>query len=102
MGPLGEFAVDIQSFLNKVVAVETHLAGFDLPDPIAMAVAIDQSVASHTEFLDVRVETGGELAAGQTVVDHLGIEHLPPNVHVVLEASRERFLALLHETHRPA
>jgi purine nucleosidase len=102
LGPLGAFAVDIQRTLLEYGAAETHLAGFDLPDPIAMAVAIDPSVATRTEFLNVRVETGGEYAAGQTVVDHLGIEHLPPNVHVVLEASREKFIALLHETHRPA
>jgi len=100
LGPLGAFAVDIQAMLIKFDAAETHLSGFDLPDPIAMAVALDPSVATRTELLNVRVETGGEFAAGQTIVDHLGVEHLPPNVHVVLEASRERFLALIHETHR--
>lgn len=102
LGPFGGFAVDIQATLQTYGATETHLAGFDLPDPIAMAVAIDRSVATRVEFLNVRVEIGGDYAAGQTVVDHLGVEHLPPNVHVVLEASRERFLALLHATHRPA
>lgn len=100
LGPLGEFAVNIQAMLVKFGAAETHLAGFDLPDPIAMAVAIDPAVATRTELLNVRVETGGDHSAGQTVVDHLGVEHLAPNVHVVLEASRERFLAMLHETHR--
>lgn len=33
---------------------------------------------------------------------NLGVEHLAPNVNVVLEASRDRFLALLRETHRGA
>ncbi|HSO28352.1 MAG TPA: nucleoside hydrolase [Candidatus Sulfomarinibacteraceae bacterium] len=102
LGPFGAFAVDIQATLLEFGAVETHIDGFDLPDPIAMAVAIDPAVATRVERLNVRVETGGEYAAGQTVVDHLGIEHGPPNVDVVLEASRERFLDLLHETHRPA
>jgi purine nucleosidase len=100
VGPLGAFAVDIQATLTDFVTAETHLAGFDLPDPIAMAVAIDPSIATRLEHLNVRVETTGEISAGQTVVDHLGVEHLPPNVHVVLEASRERFIDLLHETHR--
>ncbi|MEW5990481.1 MAG: nucleoside hydrolase [Chloroflexota bacterium] len=100
VGPLGAFAVDIQATLTDFVKAETHLAGFDLPDPIAMAVAIDPSIATRVEHLNVRVETAGELTAGQTVVDHLGVEHLAPNVDVVLEASRERFLELLHETHR--
>jgi purine nucleosidase len=101
LGPFGAFAVDIQATLQTYVTAETHLAGFDLPDPIAMAVAIDPSVATRTQLLNVRVETGGDHATGQTVVDHLGVEHLRPNVHVVLEASRERFLAILHATHRP-
>jgi purine nucleosidase len=100
LGPFGAFAVDIQATLTDFVKAETHLAGFDLPDPIAMAVALEPSIATRTEHLNVRVETSGEITAGQTVVDHLGIEHLEPNVHVVLEASRERFIDLLHETHR--
>jgi purine nucleosidase len=67
-----------------------------------MAVAIDPSIATRVEHLNVRVETTGEHTSGQTVVDHLGVAHLAPNVRVVLEASRERFIDLLHETHRGA
>ena len=102
LGPLGAFAVNIQATLTDFVKAETHLAGFDLPDPIAMAVAIEPSIATRVEHLNVRVETRSEIAAGQTVVDHLGVEHLAPNVHVVLEASRQGFLDLLHATHREA
>jgi len=100
VGPLGEFAVGIQAHLTEFVKAETHLAGFDLPDPIAMAVALDPTIATLVEKLHVRVETTGDITAGQTVVDHIGVEHGVPNVDVVLEASRERFLALLHQTHR--
>lgn len=100
IGRLGAFSVDIQATLIQFDAAETRLSGYDLPDPIAMAVAIDRSIATRTEFLNVRVETGGEFSAGQTVVDHIGVEHLAPNVHVVLEASRDAFLAMLHATHR--
>jgi purine nucleosidase len=100
VGPLGEFAEGIQARLTEFVKAETHLAGFDLPDPIAMAVALDPTIATLVEKLHVRVETTGDITAGQTVVDHIGVEHGVPNVDVVLEASRERFLALLHQTHR--
>ncbi len=99
VGPLGAFAVDIQATLDAFAHAETGLRGFDLPDPIAMAVALDPAVATVTRRLNVRVETKGELTAGQTVVDHLGVEHLEPNVDVVIEASRERFLELLHAMH---
>jgi purine nucleosidase len=96
LGPLGAFSVDIQATLDRFALEETHLAGFDLPDPIAVAVALDDTVATRTEHLNVVVETRGEHTRGETVVDHLGIAKRAPNVHVVLEASRERFLAVLH------
>lgn len=100
IGPLGLFAVDIQAVVDTFATSTTGLDGFDLPDPIAMAVALDPSVATDTRLLSVVVETAGTYAAGQTVVDHLGIDRRPPNVHVVVEASREAFLRLLHETLR--
>jgi purine nucleosidase len=98
-GPLGEFAVDIQATLSEFTATETHLDGFDLPDPITVAIAIDPTIATDVRRLNVRVETAEGIATGQTVIDHLGVEHLAPNADVVLEASRERFLAMLLQTH---
>ncbi len=98
VGPLGAFAVDIQAVVDTFATGTTGLEGFDLPDPIAMAVALDPSVATETRLLNVVVETGGRYSAGQTVVDHLGIDGRQPTVHVVVQASREAFLRLLHET----
>ena len=94
--PLAEFCVDIQATLDAYARENTLLAGFDLPDPIAMAVALDPAVATETRRLFVAVETGGEWSRGQTVVDHLGITGREPNVEVVVAASRERFLELLY------
>lgn len=97
LGPLGAFSMDIQAHLDLFVAETTHLEGFDLPDPIAMAVALDRSIATRIEHLNVVVETDGEYTVGQTVVDRLGVSRREPNLHVVLEASRERFLDLLQD-----
>ncbi|MDA3040478.1 MAG: nucleoside hydrolase, partial [Actinomycetota bacterium] len=44
--PLLEFALDIQSVLADYVDTETELAGPDLPDPIAMAHAIEPGPAT--------------------------------------------------------
>ena len=94
--PLAEFCVDIQRVLDAWARENTRLAGFDLPDPVAMAVALDPSVATGTRRLFVAVETGGTWGRGQTVVDHLGVTGREPNVEVVTEASRGRFLEILH------
>lgn len=95
LGPLGRFSVEIQATLVDFVREHNKLSGFDLPDPIAMAVALDPDVATVTRRLFVDIETVGELTRGQTVVDHLGITRAEPNVEVVIEASRERFDRLL-------
>jgi purine nucleosidase len=68
-----------------------------------MAVALDPGVATRTERRFVAVETGGEWRRGQTVVHHHGITDVgeyEPNVEVVEEASRERFLEMLYEAVR--
>jgi purine nucleosidase len=100
LGPLGEFAVDIQRTLVELALRETGLAGFDLPDPIATAVALDPGVALDVEHVHVAVERRGELTAGQTVIDHRA-RFGEPNVDLVFAASRERFIALLHAALRP-
>ena len=91
-----EFAVDIQAVLNEFALSETHLPGFDLPDPIAMAVAIDPSIA-ETESRHVDVEIGDGHARGHDIVDWLGVTGVAPNVHVVKRVSRDTFVAMLRD-----
>ncbi len=100
LSPLGEFCVSIQRCLRKFGMEQLMLPGFDLPDPIAMAVAIDPRVATVTRRLHVEIETKSDLTRGATVVDHFGITRNVPNVDVVLEASRARFLEILHAAMR--
>jgi len=96
--PLAEFCVDIQKVVNQFALNVTRLQGFDLPDPMAMAVALDPTVASVTKRLHVEIETSSLSCRGQTIVDHLQVTGHEPNVNVVLEASRERFLSILYES----
>ena len=73
----------------------TGIAGFDLPDPIAMAYAIDPSIAIAAERFNVRVETESELTRGMVVMDVLGFTGLEPNALVVTEADSDGFLTML-------
>lgn len=94
---LARFCVAIQSRLLDYCLTQTKLDGFDLPDPIAMAVALDGAVATRVDRRFVGVETGGVWGRGQTMVDELGVTGRPANVDVVREASREHFLGLLYD-----
>ena len=92
--PLAEFCVDIQSAVDAFATSTTQLTGYDLPDPIAMAAALDPATVEY-EHWTVVIETLGALCRGQTVVDPLGLLNQPPNVKVAVRASRARFLELL-------
>ena len=89
------FSVDIQRVLEKFCAEETHLNGFDLPDPIAMAYAIDTSVATEAHHWYLAAETGSALTRGMVVMDTLGVMHQEPNAIVVTRASHEKFMSML-------
>ena len=94
--PLAVFCVDIQKTLHQFALTTTKLPGFDLPDVITMAIALDPQVATQTEQLFVDIETESSLCRGQSVVDHLHVLRREPNADVVREASRQRFLNMLH------
>jgi len=93
--PLASYCVDIQGTLLDFAVNQAQLPGFDLPDPIAMAIALQPEVATDVRALFVAIEAGSELCRGQSVVDHYNIMGNPPNVEVVLEASRDRFWQML-------
>jgi purine nucleosidase len=95
--PLAHFCVDIQKTLHQFALTTTKLPGFDLPDPIAMAIALDPQVTRHSEHLYVAIETQSSLCRGQSVVDHVHVLQRQPNAEVVREASRERFLEILYD-----
>ncbi len=92
--PLAEFVVDIQATLDEFSKAENALPGFDLPDPITMAAAIDRNICQYQKR-HVEVTTGGGLARGITVVDWLGVTGREPQIHVATSANRDAFVQLL-------
>lgn len=96
--PLASFSLDIQQVVNQYAKEVTLLPGFDLPDPIAMAVALDPSIATRVEEVYVEVVLANDLTRGQTVIDLNGNLQKSPTINVVIEASREKFLSLLHKS----
>src|SRR5277367_4461436 len=71
--PVGNFAIECNSHAQKAFCEQTGEHGISLPDPVAMAVALDPSIitSQSQHFLDV--ETQSELTRGMTVVDRLNV-----------------------------
>ena len=94
LGPLGRFAVDINRCLDAFARTQSGLPGFDLPDPITMAVAIDDRVALEREHVHVDIGTDDTGRGGTFVDRRLGAE---PNAVVVSRADEVRFKQMLTE-----
>jgi len=95
--PLAHFCVDIQKAVKQFAFTTTRSQGINLPDPIAMAIALDPTVATRTQRCFVAIETESQLCRGQSVVDHLHVIKREPNAEVILEASRKQFLSMLFD-----
>jgi purine nucleosidase len=93
--PLAKFSIDIQRVVAEFCATETHINGFDLPDPIAMAYAINGSIATESCEFYLTVETLSPHTLGMVVMDTLGVLHQAPNARVVTCADSELFLSML-------
>jgi purine nucleosidase len=94
VGPLGPFCMDIQAAVDVYAREESHLVGFDLPDPIAMAVAIDPSMATfEAHNLDVIIGDGE--GRGKDVVDWLDATGARRDARITTHVDRTAFVARL-------
>jgi len=100
LGPLGAFSIDIQKALRAFIQEVTGRSGFDWPDPIAMAVALEPDIATSEAHRRVEVSLGLGHERGQTIVDHLGNTKREPNCRVVYRVDRERFIAMARTAFR--
>jgi len=71
--PVAKFAIECNSRAKEAYFVQTGEHGISLPDPVAMAVALDEGIvtAASAHYWDVEVES--ELTRGMTVVDRLNV-----------------------------
>lgn len=92
--PLAEFTMDIQAVVHEYATTESHLDGFDLPDPIAMAVALEPECAV-TAHHHVEIGIGDGHDRGKDIVDWLGSTGQEPNTEVAITVDRDRFVGRL-------
>ena len=113
--PLSHFAVDC-----NISALQTNREwlgdpGLGLPDPVAMAIAIDPTICTRRSKHYVEIECDGTYTRGMTVVDQLGVtvhdtanvemwrplrEKGEPWVTVCWEIDAGRWKDLLYQTMR--
>jgi purine nucleosidase len=70
---LARFAIDCNRTAMEANRRQTGEVGIALPDPTAMAIAIDPSICTSASRHYVDIETASELTRGMTVVDRLGV-----------------------------
>lgn len=78
--PLAHFAIDCNAHVMVANQTQTGDVGISLPDPTAMAVALDPSIAKTTSDHRVRIACADELTRGLTVVDQLNVSDDPRNI----------------------
>jgi purine nucleosidase len=69
--------------------------GIGLPDPVAMAIALDESICTKKSRHHVGIECDGTQTRGMTVVDQLAVTKKEPNATVCWEIDVRRWKELL-------
>lgn len=70
---LGNFTLDSNRHALQAYYEQSGDTGLGLCDPVAMAVALDPTIATRKSVHYVEVETQSELTRGMTLIDQLGV-----------------------------
>ena len=71
--PAARFVIECNSTAMEAYRQQTGEVGISLPDPIAMAIAIDPSLCTSSSKHLVAIEVTGQFTRGMLVVDRLGV-----------------------------
>ena len=71
--PMAHLAIDCNAVAKEAFLRQTGEQGISLPDPVAMSVALDPTIALRTSKHYVDVEVNSDLTRGMTVVDRLNV-----------------------------
>lgn len=70
---LARFAIEANSHARTALKTQTGEDGICLPDPVAMSIALDPTIATEWGEHYVEVETQSELGRGMSIVDRLNV-----------------------------
>ncbi|MEU2672789.1 nucleoside hydrolase [Streptomyces sp. NPDC007164] len=94
--PMATFAHRINRTVNDWARDVTGLTGYDLPDPVAMAVALDPSLVTEQERVHVDISVTDD-TRGQMIIDRR-MSAPAPNITLVRRVDETGFKKLLFDT----
>jgi len=90
-------AIDCQRKLKDFIEKSSGLPGFDLADPIAMAVALNPAIVTRSKTAVGTIIAGDGPTRGMVMFDQTRRNPDGPRFAVVEEVRRDVFLAMLNE-----
>ncbi|MCA9909521.1 MAG: nucleoside hydrolase, partial [Anaerolineae bacterium] len=94
---IAAFCVRCNDSLKQFIATFLGKTGFDLPDPVAMMVALYPDVVTRQIEVFTYVEYRSADGYGQLVLDQHNVLKRPPNARICLEVDAARFKEKLFE-----
>ncbi len=99
--PIARFAIECNATAVEANRRQSGDPGLGLPDPIAMAIALEPTLCTRRSAHRVQIETESYLTRGMTVVDRLVVHDYPHN-HAVWGHLREPNATVCWEIDVPA
>ena len=90
-----KFTNDIQVTLREMMKELLGQDAYDLPDPLAMSVFLDESIVSQSADANVRVDTRDGMTRGGCIIDYMNIEPDTHKTRIVQRCHPDKFFELL-------
>lgn len=94
----GHFFVDCNRRLLEYNLRSYNKNIISMPDPTAMAIAIDPSIILESKDLYTRIELYSTLSYGQLIYDYMNIHKQKPNVKLVTKIDVKKFKELVFKS----
>ena len=90
-----KFTNDIQVVLREMMKELLNQDAYDLPDPLAMSVFLDETIISQSVEANVRVDVRDGMTRGGCVIDYMNIEPETHKTRIVQRCNPNKFFELL-------
>ena len=93
-----KFTNDIQVVLREMMKELLNQDAYDLPDPLAMSVFLDEEIITESIFANMVVDTRDGPTRGACIIDFMDIEMNQRKVRIVQRCNNGKFFKLLKKS----